>query len=174
MARSKDKDARLIEQLARGRRTRYTASKSFSVGEARTNNTAPNRITADVIRNETERLPIFVAPCACKVVRIVANGTPFVDLDTAGSTTAQVTKAVIGAADVNLLASTIAIGAATVPTLDTAIDGVLSATASDLELIDGQHVYATVAVSNHTVETAVAYITLTVEYVPTDAGYPRD
>lgn len=173
MARSKDKDARLIEQLARGRRTRYTASVNFSVAEARTNNTAPNRIMADAIKNETVIKPVFVSPCNCKVVRIVANGSPFVDLDVGGSTNVKLTKDVIGAADVDLC-SNIAVGAATVPTLGTAIDGTLSTTANALDLLDGQHVYATIVVSNHTVETAVAYVTVTLEYVPTDAGYPRD
>ena len=173
MARSKDKDARLIEQLARGRRTRYTASVDFTVGEARTNNTAPNRLLADIIKNETEKFGVFVAPCACKVVRISANGSPFVDLDTGGTVVAKMTKNVVGATDVDLC-SNITIGSATAPTAGTVLDGTLSTTAGALDLTEGQHVYATVVVSNHTVETAVAYISLMLEYVPTDAGYPRD
>jgi hypothetical protein len=168
--RTTDKDARLIKQLADGKYTRYVASQGFIIALARTNNTPPNRIMADVIKNETEVAGFFVAPCACKVVRIAANGTPFVDMATSGTVTAKLTKAVIGGSDVDLC-STIGIGAATVPTADTCIDATLSSTAGALDLLVGQHVFATIAVSNHDVETAVAYVTLMMEWYPTDKCY---
>ena len=170
MARTTDKAARIVEQCARGRRIRNVQSLGFIVAAARTNNIVPNRIMADLIQNETEIFGFFVAPCACKVLRIVANGTPFVDMATGGSVTAKLTKAVIGGADVDLC-STIAIGAETVPATDTPIDATLSATAGVLDLIDGQHVYATVVVSNHAVDTVVAYITLAMEWIPMDISY---
>jgi hypothetical protein len=163
--RTADIDARIIQQCARGRRIRNVASIGFSVASARTSNTAPARIMADVIGGETEKFPFFIAPCDCKVIRITANGTPFVDNDTGETSTAKLTKAVIGGTDVDLC-SAITIGSATAPTADTAIDATLSS--SDvLNLVEGQHVYATVTIGN-TVQTAVAYITLMMEWVPMD------
>ena len=169
--RSTDNDARLIEQLARGRRTRYVVSKSIIIGNARTNNTAPNRIMADAIAGETYIFGLFVAPCDGKVVRITANGTPFIDNDTAETSTVKLTKAVIGAADIDLCTN-ITVGDVTVPTLDTAIDAVLSTTATDLNLLNGQHVYGTLVVGA-TVQTAVSYVTVEMEWCPTDLGYPQ-
>jgi hypothetical protein len=168
-ARTTSQDARVIDQCARGRRIRNVATFGFSVGNARTNNTAPNRIMADVIAGETEIFPAFVAPCACKVLRIYANGTPFIDNDTGQTSTVKLTKAVIGAGDTDLC-STVTIGSATVPTSDTAIDAALVTTAGVLDLIEGQNVYATVVVGA-TVQTAVAYITVCMEWVPMDASY---
>ena len=169
-----NKDARLVAQCAAGRYLRYTCSIPVSVGQARTNNTAPNLIMADVIKNETWYKGIFVAPCAAKILAIYANGSPFVDMAKSGTTYAQFYKGVGGGADTALLSDNtnngIAIGTATVPTQDTAIDGTL-VSAAVATLTVGQHVYAKVTVSNHNVETAVAYVTLTVEWMPIDTQY---
>lgn len=167
--RTVDDDARVLEQCSQGRVLRNVVCKDIIIAGARTNNTAPDRIMATVIQNETEVLGFFVAPCACKVVRVTANGTPFADMNTSGTVTVKATKAVIGGSDVDLC-STIAIGAATVPTADTAIDAALSTTEGALDLLEGQHVFLTVVVSNHTVDTAVAYVTVMLEWVPMDAS----
>ena len=166
-ARTTNKDSRVIEQCASGRRVRNIVCKGVSVALDRTSNTAPRRIMATAITNETEIIPFFVAPCAAKVTRITANGTPFVDMAAGGSVTIKLTKSVIGGSDVDLC-STIAIGDATVPTLDTAIDATL--TTANLTLVEGQHVYATIIVSNHAVDTAVAYVTLMMEWIPMDGA----
>jgi hypothetical protein len=121
---------------------------------------------ADAIQNETLVRGFGVMPCNGRVLRITANGTPFVDMATSGTVTAKLSKAVIGGTDIDLC-STIAIGAATVPTADTAIDAVLSTTSSDLDLLNGQHIYLTVAVSNHAVE-AIGYVTVMMEWMPTE------
>ena len=159
-------DSLLLTECSSGFRSRRVVEKSLIIASARTNNTAPARIMADLIQNETGIYGVFVAPCNGKVLRITANGTPFADMAAGGSVTAKLTKAVIGGTDVDLC-STIAIGDATVPTLDTAIDAVLSTTAGALDLLNGQHVYLTVAVSNHAVDTAVAYVTIAMEWLPT-------
>jgi len=166
-AKVNNKDARIIAQCSAGKRMRYVTNMGFIIANARTNNTAPSRIMATVITSETEVKGFFVAPCACKVLRITANGTPFADMAAGGSVTVKLTKAVIGGTDLDLC-STIAIGAATVPTADTAIDATLATTAGYLDLIEGQHVFATIVVSAHAVDTAVAYITLMMEWMPTD------
>jgi hypothetical protein len=163
----KNPNARVIEQCAQGRRIRNIVCKGISIAQDRSSNVAPGRIMATVIKSETEIIPIFTAPCKCKVVRVYANGTPYADMASGGSVTAKMTKAVIGTSDVDLC-STIAIGAATVPTLDTAIDAVLSTTSGALDLLEGQNVYATIAVSAHNVDTAVAYVTLALEWIPMD------
>ena len=162
--RSTDNDARLIEQEARGRRVRYVACKGISVDTNRA-----TIIMATAIQNETVILPMFVAPCDGKVVRITSCGSPFVDMAAGGSVNAKLTKAVIGDTNIDLCTDML-IGDATVPTADTAIDAVLSTTATDLNLLNGQHVYATVVVSNHTVDVA-GYVTLMMEFVPTDVSY---
>lgn len=151
---------------AQGLRLRNTSSRYFSVALNRLDNTAPDRVMATVIRNETEVLPIFVAPCACRVLRIYANGSPFADMAAGGTVVVTTSKAVIGGTDTALGAG-ITVGSETVPTLDTAIDDVLTGGATS-DLLEGQHVYATVVVSDHDVETAVAYISINVEYVPTE------
>ena len=166
MAKSQDYRDTLLFQCARGQRTRHVNSVGVIIASARTNNTAPARIMASLIQNETEVFPIFTAPCAARVVRIYSNGSPYADMDVAGTVVATTSKAVIGASDTALGAG-ITIGDATVPTLDTAIDDVLVG-GTTMDLLEGQHVYTTVVVSNHAVQTAVAYITINVEWVPVE------
>lgn len=168
MAHAKTQDWRDTELYlsAQGLRSRHVNSVQISIAGARTNNTPPNRIMADVIQNETEVFPIFTAPCAARVLRIYANGTPFADMAAGGTIVATTSKAVIGAGNTALGAG-ITIGSATVPSADTAIDDVLTGgTTSDL--LEGQHVYTTVVVSNHAVDTAVAYVTINVEWTPVE------
>lgn len=167
MARTANPEAKMIKQCTAGRRIRNIATKSLIVGAARTNNTAPNRVMATAIQGETEVFGLFVAPCACKVTRISVNGTPFIDNNVAETSTVTVTKAVIGGDNVDLC-SAITVGDATVPTLDTCLDGTLSTTAGALDLIEGQHVYGTLVVGA-TVQTAVAYLTVMMEWIPMDA-----
>ena len=167
--RTTNQDARIIDQCARGRRTRNVVSKDLIIANARTNNSVPNRIMATAIAGETEIFGLFVAPCDCKVIRITANGSPFVDNGVAETSTVKLTKAVIAGTDVDLC-STIEIGAATVLTLDTAIDATLSTTAGALDLLGGQHVFGTVIIGA-TVQTAVAYVTVAMEWVPMDVSY---
>lgn len=162
MAKTTDHRDQILYQCARGQRTRHVNSVKLSVAAARTNNTAPNRIMATLIQNETEVIPIFTAPCAGRVLRIYANGTPYVDMDVSGTVVATTYKSAATA-----LGAGIAIGAATVPTANTAIDDVLvGGTTSDFT--EGQHIYTSVVVSNHAVQTAVAYVTINVEWVPTE------
>jgi hypothetical protein len=158
--------AQFRDQCSNGLRVRNVNTIDFIVAHERTNNVAPARIMADVIAGETEIKGVFIAPCACKVVRIWANGTPFIDNDVLETSTVKLTKAVIGGSNVDLC-SNITIGSATAPTSDTPIDATLSTTSGALDLIDGQHVYATITVDTP-VETAVAYITVGIEWVPVD------
>ncbi len=161
-ARTTDKDAKILDQCARGRRIRNISPVFLSVAEDRTANPI-----ADGIKDTTTYKAVFIAPCACEVTRCFANAIAFVDMDTSGSVTLKFSKAVIGTTDVDLCA-TIAVGAATVPTAETAIDGVLSTTAGALNLIEGQLVYATMVVSNHTVTTGSSGLVGCVEWIPKD------
>ena len=166
MTRTTNKDARIIAQCAAGKAFRNVISKELIVAHDRISNVAPGRIMADVIAGETEIFGFFVAPCACKVLRITANGTPFIDNGAAQTSTVKLTKAVIAGTDLDLC-STIEIGAATAPVTDTAIDAVLATTAGYLDLIEGQHMYGTIVVGA-AVEITVAYITVEMEWMPTD------
>jgi hypothetical protein len=128
-----------------------------------------SHLLADVIRAGTVNKGIFIAPCNGKVTRICTNAIAYVDMATSGTATAKVAKAVIGGSDVDICA-TIAIGAATVPTAETAIDGVLSTTAGAVSFITGQLIYAVLVVSNHAVSVIPEALTLSVEWTPTDSS----
>ena len=158
----KNPNARVLEQCTQGRFIRNVVCKGLRIDTNRA-----TIIVADVIKSETAVIPFFVAPCAEKVVRITANGSPFVNMAASGTVTAKLSKGVIGTTDVDLC-STIAIGAETVPTPDTAIDAVLSTTAGALDLLEGQHVFMTVAVSAHDCDVA-GVVTIMMEWVPTDS-----
>lgn len=170
-ARTTDKDARLIAQLATGKYLRYIAEVPFIVAEDRAAIDTESHFLADVIGSAgAANKAVFIAPCACKVVRVYANALAFVDNAAGGSTSAIFYKAVIGDTDV-ALNSALAIGAATVPTAETAIDGTLSTTSSDLDLIEGQLVYVTVTNSAHAVDARTDGLVLGLEWYPTDTSY---
>ena len=162
----KDPNARLLEQCTQGRFIRNIATLGLIVGNARTNNTAPNRIMADAIAGETLIKGFFIAPCEAKVTRIYVNGSPFID-NNAGDSTIKVTKGVIGGGDTDLC-SALTIGSDTLPTADTAKDATLITTAGVLDLKEGQHVYATLVVGA-TVQSTVGILTLCMEWVPVDS-----
>ena len=161
MTKSTDFRDPILFQCSRGQRTRNVNSITFSLAGARTNNTAPNRIMADVIAGETEVIPIFTAPCATRVIRIYANGTPYADQGVGETTVVTTYKS--GAV---ALGAGITVGDATVPTANTALDDVLVG-GTTMDLAEGNHVYASVVCAAGTF-VAVAYITLNVEWVPTE------
>lgn len=164
-ARTINKDARLISQLATGKYTRYVKFKPIIVALNRTVVGAGTHILANLIDGEVScNIPIFTAPCACKVTRVFANAKTYPT--TSGAATIQAKKAVIGGADV-ALNTAIDIDD---PTDETAIDGVLSATAGALDLIEGQLVYALVALSATTSARSDGLI-VGVEWYPTDTSY---
>ena len=159
-----DSQARIIEQCTQGRKTRNVVCRGLVIDTARSTH------MADAIKSETAIIPFFIAPCDSKVVRITVNGTPYADMASGGTVTVKLTKAVIGTTDVDLC-SAISIGEATLGTLtvlDTAIDGTLSTTSGALNLLEGQHVFATVTVSAHDCD-AAGYVTLMMEWVATDS-----
>ncbi len=167
MTRTTDRDARLLEQTARGRRTRYTAQQWVNIADDRAADDADSSIFADVIRNQTVAIPLFIAPCAGKIVRCGVNATQYVTI--ASSTcTIRFLKAVIGGTDVELDTGTTSIGAATAPTADTAIDATLSSTAGVTNLIEGQLVYCNVVTAAQDITAKSLGMVLFVEFVPTD------
>lgn len=176
ITRKTDKDAKIISQCARGRYLRNVNCVTFSAASARGNNTAPQKIMADVIPNETCTKGIFIAPCAGKVLGVYANGSPYIDMASGGAAYVQVYKATSGA-DIALLTDNtnlgIKVGDVTVPTADTALDGTLSSTAGVVDLTAGQNVYATLNVRSAAVESVVGYLTLAVEWMPADKSYSQ-
>ena len=171
--RTTNKDARIIAQCSSGKYIRRVETVCFSVALDRATNVDPRLIMASVIQNEAAVKGIFTAPCDGKVLSVYANGSPYVDMAAGGTVYVQVRKAVIGGSDITLTTgSGILVGEATLGTAitsDVANDGTLSATSSDLDLLSGQHVYATLTVSNHAVD-ARGFITVNVEWMPSDAS----
>jgi len=168
-ARTTDSDARLIEQCSQGRRVRNIYSIPLIIAAARTNMTDPNHALADAIQNQTITKGVFVAPCAGKITRCYVNAGTYATCDTGGSATVKMTKAVIGTTDVDLC-STIGVGAVSgsVPTAETAIDGTLSTTSGALNLVEGQLVYATLAVSDHAITDRSENLIAAIEFVAKD------
>ena len=154
--RTTDDDARMLEQCSRGRRVRYIYNCQILMAVDRT-----NEPVADCIDGETVNKAIFVAPCDGKVVRVYANAKAFPT--TSGAATVKATKAVISGSDVDLC-STIDLDN---PTDETAIDGTLSTTSGALDLVEGQLVYAVLALSATTSADGEGMI-VCVEFVPTD------
>lgn len=174
MTRTTSREARLIEQEARGRRVRYTKNRWIKIAEDRTNDVDPSEATADVIRTQTVSIPIFVAPCAGRFLRGSINATQWVEIGVGGTVTARFYKAVIGGADVALTAATTIswVTGGTALTADTVIDGTLSTTSTDLDLLEGQLVYCDIAASNHAIAAKSLGMCLMTEFCPLDAGYP--
>jgi len=159
---TKDSDARILEQCAQGRRTRYVASQPAILAADRLAIDANSHFLATVIDGETSaNVPIFTAPCAAEVVRCYVNALTYPT--TSGAATVRFYKANIGATDDDLCAA-IDIDAATA---ETAIDGVMVTVASELALLEGQLVYAVVALSATTSAISDALV-LCVEWVPKD------
>jgi hypothetical protein len=164
--RSMDNQARLLDPYARGRRVRYIRAKDVILALDRTTIDGVSHILADIIDGETSCTKgIFAAPCDGKIVRVYTNAKTYPV--TSGAATIKVSKAVIGASDVDICA-TIDING---KTAETAIDGVLSTTAGYTNVITGQLVYLTAALSATTSASSVALV-VNVEFVPTDAPTP--
>ena len=169
-ARTTDWEATILEQTARGRRTRYCYSVPLIAAEDRAAIDTDSHILADAIKNTAVNKGIFIAPCKGKIVRVTANALAFAECAAGGTITAQCKKAVIGGTDVALnTAITVSGESGSVPTAETAIDGTLSSTAGALDVIQGQLVYVVLTVSNHTVDVRTDGMTVEIEFVPTDA-----
>ncbi|MDO8619395.1 MAG: hypothetical protein Q7R49_05650, partial [Candidatus Daviesbacteria bacterium] len=126
-ARTTNKDARFLEQEARGRRTRYMWSKWIKIAQDRADDTsADSAITADIISNQTVRIPLGFAPCNGKIVRCTTNATQWIETGTGGSVVAGFYKANIGATD-----TLISLGGGTLT------DGTGTATGSPITLVPG-------------------------------------
>jgi hypothetical protein len=170
--RSTDNDAKIMVQMARGRRTRYVQTIPIIVAQDRAAIDTDSHYLADAIKGDTAGSAvtkgIFAAPCDGKVVRIWINASVYPTM-ASGAASVKVSKAVIGTTDVDLC-SVISVGKTTPPnTAETAIDGTLSTTAGALNIITGQLVYATIDVANQNVSTISQNLVLNVEWVPTDS-----
>ncbi len=171
MTRTTDKDARSLEQLARGRRTRYCWNKWIQIAEDRVADDAESAVVADVIRTQTVAVPIGVAPCAGKIVRCSINATQWVEIATGGTVTARFYKATIGASNTALDTGTTTISwvtAGTSLTADTVRDATMSATAATVSVLEGQLIYVDIAASNHAIAAKSLGLMVMVEFVPTD------
>lgn len=108
----------------------------------------------------TYKLGVFIAPCKCTVTKASINACPFPDYATS---TWDVHKANIGVGDTALITQLSIDGSTT----DTELEGVLSTTAGELDLIEGQLVYTTITLGASEAVAGEA-IAVQVEYVPTE------
>ena len=162
-ARSTDNDALLIEQCSRGRRVRYIYPRAVIVAADRTAQDADSSPVADVIDGETALILMFVAPCDGKFVRGTVNASTYPV--TSGAATVTFYKTVSGGDT----ALTAAININN-PTAETAIDGTLVVTSGVTDLVEGQIVYASIAVSATTSAKSSA-LGIEAEFVPVDLSY---
>lgn len=161
--RTTNKDARIIEQCARGRRIRNIHTVPIIMAKDRAAIDADSHLLADAIDGDTTNKSVFVAPCVGKVVRCTVNAKQYPS--TSGTATIKFTKAVIAGTDVDLC-STIDVDN---PTDETAIDAVLSTTSGALDLVEGQLVYAIIVLVATTSERSDAMIG-EVEFIPMDTS----
>jgi len=165
--KSTDPSSKLTREINRGYRSRRIKEIPFIVAATRTNMTAPNCAVADAIAsgiadNESTNKAIMIAPCSGKILRVYVNASVYPT--TAGTAKVVVYKSVIAGSDV-AINTFIDIDA---PTNDTAIDGVLSAVAGALEFVEGQLIYANVALSNAAVSVRSDALVIGIEWTPTE------
>lgn len=162
MSHAKTTDARSqwSRELALGARMRHMQSCKFIIAGARTNNTAPNHHKATIIPSETRVIPIMIAPCDGKILRIsyCAQVVP------AGGTLMMTpTKSLIADTDVAL-----ATALSAEQTNDTTVDFALVTTAGYLDFIEGQLIYLSIAASADAITTRSEGAIVTVEWMPTE------
>jgi hypothetical protein len=157
-----ERKERLMDQLAKGYRTRYVVQQPVSIATARGAVDATNDPVADVIRAETKLMAIMIAPCDSKILRCFVNADQFPVQGT--TVTVKFSKAVVGG-DVDLTAATTIDNL----TVKVAVDFALVATAGVQDLVEGQLVYATIVVSNNAVTAKSIGLSIGVEYMPTEA-----
>ena len=167
--RAIDIDARVVDQVARGRHIRNIESQSYVIAGARGNNTAPNSIMADVIPGEAFTKGIFVAPSEIKVVDIMANGAPWAVTDSGGVIMLQVY------AQGRRLGTSSGLqigGYATsgfVTALSSGVTYDLSLVSGDQNTVsEGQAIYSTVTADSVAVLSGPGMITVSVEWIPFD------
>ena len=183
--RSIDKSARIIEQCARGRYIRNVNIQSFTIAGARTNDTVPNRIMADVISSGDCKRGVFVAPSDATVEGISIVGMPHpMHTLTSGLTYIQFYKVRADTTNVPMLSDNAGLGlqiggvifaAATsgnVPiwtSTNVVIDGTFYQS-GQTSLLAGDAIYTTIS-SFAIYTSAVACVTTMLEWVPNDKSY---
>lgn len=165
-----DKSARIIDQCAKGRFIRNVATVDYIVANARSNDTAPNRIMADLIANDSSQKGLFVAPCNGTIESIMVNGSPYFTQQSGGLTMLQVYKqgqvVITGS---GMLVGGCATSGVTPQALSSGVT--YDATISGASFTAGQAIYAVLATSNDAVTSGPGYITVSVEWVPDDKSY---
>ena len=111
-----------------------------------------------VDKNTTTKWSLFVAPCDCKVQRCFVNAVTYPHMAHGGTCTVTFKKK--GTTDASLTSALSIIGL----TDETDTD----ATISSKTIEEGDIIYAEIAVSNHTVDTAGANVSFEIEYRHTE------
>jgi hypothetical protein len=149
-----ERKERIMDQLGKGYRTRYTPQVTVLVANDRGSDVAPGNVVADVIRNETLYKGIFVAPCKCTVLRCFSRAYGYPNGGTITARFYNNANAITAAESIDALTGKL--------TADLTITG-------NADLDEGALVYVVVAVSNDAVATRSNSLVLGVEYMPAEA-----
>jgi hypothetical protein len=163
--KTSDPQSKLLVELGKGYRSRRIVPIQFIVAAARTNMTAPNHAFADAIRAETGIKTMMIAPCRGKLLRATVNAPAFPV--NGGTITVTIKKAVIGDTDVAMTSALSVENTGGTLTAETAVDATLSTVADAINMIEGQLVYASVAVSDAAV-TTLGQLCIELEWLPTE------
>lgn len=181
-----DKSARIIDQCARGRFVRNVASVSLSIADARTNDTEPNRVIADVVASGFCRKGIFIAPSDAKIESISLIGSPYpMSVATSAAVWVQFFKATTSG-DIAILSDNTGKGLQITGVVSAAAtsgngplyiargvvtDGSIYTTSTQQYLNAGEAVYVTVSANTIAIGSAAGFVVASVEWVPNDKSY---
>jgi hypothetical protein len=166
-AKSTNAESTLLREIDRGYRSRRIQKVNLIIASARTSMAAPANALADAIISETIQKSIMVAPCAGKILRVTTNALTWPI--NAGTITVDVKKAVIGAGDQSVLSAALSVeNTGAVRVAETAFDASLNATATNLQFVEGQLIYAEVAISANGITTASIGLIVEIEWVPSE------
>jgi hypothetical protein len=157
-----ERKERLMDQLAKGYRTRYIRAVPLIVANDRASNVDPGDVTADAIggiAGESAYVAIMIAPCNCQVLRASINA----DQMPTGAGTQVVTLYKAATVDVSLATGSLK------QTDKVCYDLTLSVVSGALDLVEGQLVYALVAMQAVAVAAKSIGMVIQVEYMPTEA-----
>ncbi len=168
MAKTTGFDSQVYVEVGNGYRQRRVASVPFIVAHDRAAIDTESHILADMIVSENAtsmKKAIFVAPCNGRILKVSVNAVQF-PTNATGTYSIDVYKAVIGNTDVSVLGAVIAIDNATD---NTAQHGTLSSVSGAIDIIEGQLVYALIAMSNNACTALSDGAVVSVEWRPTES-----
>ena len=186
LTRKTDKNARIIDQCARGRYVRNIVTKDFIFAAGKSGNSAIISENADVVSSGNIKRGMFIVPCDAIIEGISVVGTPYPMHPVSGNLTyIQFYKARADTTDVPMLSDNAGLGLQLGGVLFTAAtSGNVSPTwvstnvvtdgtiyeSGQTSLLAGDAIY-TIVSSFAIYVSSVANVTTMVEWIPNDKSY---